>query len=409
MKRIIQTTYRYRLQPTVTQERHLLQFAGARRWVWNWALAKRIAHYQTTQQQLSYNDLSAALTQLKQQPETAWLRAMESQSLQQTLRDLDAAYTRFFRRAKQQRGKVGFPRFKSKHRNTPRFRIPQRVTLAGRFVSVPKIGKIRAIVHRLVEGVTKSATFVREPDGVWFVAFVVVQTVSVPQTRPIRTSVGVDIGLKSLAVLSTGETIPNPRYYRTQLRKLKRAQQSLCRKQKGSCNRIKARLAVAKRHTKVRNQRKDCLHKLSRRLVRDFDLVTIEDIAVQGLARTKLALSVLDAGWGMFRSFLTYKAERNGTQLVIVDRFFPSSKRCSGCGSRHPALTLNDRAWTCTSCGTHHDRDLNAARNLDQEGRRLVEAYVAAGLAETQNACRECVSPIVTGRLRSTKQEAHRL
>jgi putative transposase len=260
-------------------------------------------------------------------------------------------------------------------------------------VSVPKIGLIKAIVHRPLQGVTKSATFKREACGHWYISLVVEQQIAPTVERPVQTHIGIDVGLKSLLVLSTGETIDNPRWYRTQRRKLRRAQQALSRKQQGSRNRDKARIIVARLHQKVRNQRKDFLHKLSTALVRHFDLISIEDLNVRGLAKTKLSTSVLDASWGLFRSMLTYKADRNDTHLIAIGRFFPSSKTCGTCGLVNVNLTLADRAWTCR-CGVHHDRDLNAARNIDREGLRLFDQFVAAGYAETQNACGDPVRPL---------------
>ncbi len=395
MQRTIQTTYRYRLDPTAEQERLLNQFAGARRFVWNWALNRKREHFQQTGTTLSYNDLAAELTRLKQQPATAWLREMDSQSLQQALRDLETAYQHFFRRVRNGEKKKGFPKFKSRKTDTPRFRIPQRVALQGAFVSIPKIGLIKTIVHRPLEGTTKGATFKREACGHWYISLVTEQQIAPRTDRPTRTHIGIDVGLKSLAVLSTGETIANPRWYRTQTRKLRRAQKALSRKVKGSRNRGKARTQVARLHQKTRNQRNDFLHKLSTDLIRHFDLVSIEDLNVHGLAKTKLAKSVLDASWGMFRSMLTYKAERADSHLIAIGRFFPSSKTCGACGLVNADLSLADRDWTCT-CGVHHDRDLNAAHNIDREGLRLFEQIVAAGYAETQNACGDPVSPIVT-------------
>jgi putative transposase len=187
--------------------------------------------------------------------------------------------------------------------------------------------------------------------------------------------------------------IDNPRWYRTQTRKLRRAQKALSRKVKGSRNRGKAREVVARLHQKIGNQRKDFLHKLSTDLIRHFDLVSIEDLNVRGLAKTKLSKSVLDAGWAMFRSMLIYKADRADVHLIAIGRFFPSSKTCGACGLINADLTLSDREWICW-CGVHHDRDLNAARNIDKEGSRLFEQLVAAGCAETQNACGDPVSPI---------------
>jgi putative transposase len=393
MQRTIQTTYRYRLDPTAEQEAQLRRFAGARRFVWNWALNRKREHYRETGKTLSYNDLAAELTRLKQQPATAWLREMDSQSLQQTLRDLENAYQLFFRRARNGDKKKGFPKFKSRKTDTPRFRIPQRVVFQDASVSVPKIGLIRMVVHRPLEGVTKSATFKRDACGHWYISLVVEQQQQPKVDRPVRTHIGVDVDLKSLAVLSNGETIDNPRWYHTQTRKLRRAQKALSRKQQGSRNRSKARIVVARLHQKTRNQRNDFLHKLSTDLVRHFDLVSIEDLNVRGLAKTKLSKSVLDAGWGLFRSMLTYKADRNDTHLMAIGRFFPSSKTCGACGLVNADLTLADRDWTCP-CGVHHDRDLNAARNIDREGLRLVQQIVAAGYAETQNACGDPVRPI---------------
>ena len=351
MQRTIHTTYRYRLDPTAEQERLLNQFAGARRFVWNWALNRKRQHFQQTGTTLSYNDLAAELTQIKQQPATAWLREMDSQSLQQALRDLHSAYQHFFRRVRNGEKKKGFPKFKSRKTDPPRFRIPQRVRLEGSLLSVPKIGLIKVILHRPLEGVTKGATFKREACGHWYISLVVEQQIAPKVDRPIQTHIGIDLGVKSLAALSSGETIENPRWYRTQRSKLRRAQKALSRKVKGSRNRGKARIVVARLHQKIRNQRNDFLHKLSSDLIRHNDLVSIEDLNVRGLAKTKLAKSVLDAGWGMFRSMLAYKAERNDTQLIVIGRFFPSSKTCSACGSINADLTLADRDWICSCAG----------------------------------------------------------
>ncbi|HEU4329339.1 MAG TPA: transposase [Roseiflexaceae bacterium] len=370
--RIIHTSYRYRLEPTRDQEKHLRNFAGARRWVWNWGLARKREHYQATKSSISYHTLCGILTHLKRIPETAWLNEINAQLLQQALRDLESAFKNFF--AKRAR----YPRFKSKKTDRPRFRIPQGVYVEQKAVYIPKIGYIKACIHRPIVGTPKSATFSQEPDGHWYVAVVVEQEAPAFTPRPVVTHVGVDLGLKEFAVLSTGERIANPRLYRTQLRKLARAQRALCRKQKGSNNRAKARKQVARIHAKIRHQRQDFLHKLSADLVRRFDLISIEDLSVRGLARTKLAKSIHDAGWGMFRTFLTYKADRANTNLMVIDRFYPSSRLCSVCGSINADLTLRDRSWTCT-CGAVHDRDLQAAVNIDQEGLRLVEQNVAVG------------------------------
>ena len=350
-------------------------------------------HFQQTGKTLSYNDLAAELTNLKRQPGMEWLRKMQAQSLQQALRDLDSAYQHFFRRIRKGEKKKGFPKFKSRKTDTPRFRMPQDVRLEGSFVSVPKVGLVKLVLHRPLEGVTKGATFKREACGHWYVSLVTEQQLAPKIDRSVIAHVGIDVGLKSLAVLSSGETIANPRWYRAQSRKLRRAQKALSRKVKGSRNRGKARLVVARLHQKTRNQRNDFLHTLSTDLIRHHDLVSIENLNVRGLAKTKLSKSVLDASWGIFRAMLEYKADRNDTHLIVIGRFFPSSKTCGACGLVNADLTLSDRDWTCP-CGVQHDRDLNAARTIDREGFRLFEQNVAAGCAETQNACGDVVSPI---------------
>jgi putative transposase len=388
--RTIQITYRYRLEPTAKQAAQMRQFAGARRWVWNWALNRKRTHYAETHTNLTYNMLASELTALKQQPETVWLREIDSQALQQVLRDLERAFQAFFAK------RSGFPQFKSKKTDRLRFRIPQRVTIDGTFVQVPKIGRIRARMHRPVAGTIKSATFKQEPDAHWYVCFVVEQTVPERSERPIRTHVGVDLGLKAFAVLSVGEPIANPRYYRTQMRKLRRTQRALSRRVMGSANRTKARRRVACLHQKVKQQRADFLHKAAADLAKRFDLISIEDLSVRGLARTKLSTSVLDAGWGTFRQFLTYKADWNDSYLMVIGRFYPSSRLCGVCGRVNADLTLDDRSWICC-CGAVHDRDQNAACNIDAEGMRLFTSHVAVGHTETQNACGALVRPATAG------------
>ena len=389
--RTIQTTYCYRLEPTAQQAATLARFAGARRWVWNWALRRKRDHYTQTGKSLSYNAQAAELTILKHGAETAWLREIDSQSLQQALRDFETAFGNFFaKRAK-------YLRFRARKRDIPRFRIPQRVVLNQNRLSVPKIGGIRAIVHRPLEGVSKSATFKQEADGLWYVAIVAEQEIASRTGRTPQTHVGIDLGLKSFAVLSTGEMVDKPRFGRTQQRKLARAQRALSRKQRGSANREKARKQVAQLHAKIRHQRNDFLHKLSTNLVQRFDLISLEGLSVRGLVRTKLSKSVSDAGWGCFRTFLMYKADRADGYVQTIHRFYPSSRLCSRCGAKNNTLALSHRVWTCTACSTVHDRDANASINIDQEGLRLFAHHVAVGYTETKNACGTSVSPARAG------------
>ena len=381
---LIQTTYRYRLKPTDAQAAQL------RRFVWNWALRRKMNHFAATNKRLSLATLFTELKDLKQRPDTAWLREIDSQALQQVLQDLEKAFQAFFAK------RSGFPKFKSKKTDTPRFRIPQRVMLEGSFVRVPKIGLIRARIHRPVDGETKSATFKQEPDGYWYVAFVVEQAAPDRTERPVKTHVGVDLGLKTFAVLSDGAEVANPRFYRTQMRKLRRAQRALSRRRKGSANRSKARSRLACLHQKVKQQRSDFLHKVTSHLVKHYDLVSVEDLSVRGLARTKLSTSVLDASWGAFRQFLSYEAERRDAHLMVIGRLYPSSRLCAACGAIKADLTLAERVWVCC-CGAVHNRDLNAAQNIDTEGLRLLSQHVAVGQTETQNACGVLVRPAMAG------------
>jgi putative transposase len=376
----IRRAYRYRLEPSTSQHGQLERFAGARRFVWNWTLAAWRAYYAEHGCSIPMKELSTRLTVLKSQPDTVWLREMDSQALQQTLADLGRAFANFFAH------RARYPRFKSKKRDTARFRIPQRVAVSGTCVSIPKIGLVPLRLSRPVDGMVKSATFSRDACGHWFVSLSVQQElplVARPLPAP-ATAIGIDLGLKDAVVLSTGERVEAPRLYRKAQKRLKRAQRALCRKVKGSKNRAKARARVARLHQKVANQRQDFLHKLTTRIVRSSGAACIEDLNVKGLARTKLAKSMLDAGMGELRRQLEYKGQWYGVPVVAIDRWFPSSKRCHDCGHLNHDLQLSDRAWTCLACGSVLDRDLNAALNIRDEGYRLL----ALGHRDSLNACR---------------------
>uniref|UniRef100_A0A6H1ZHS3 Putative transposase n=1 Tax=viral metagenome TaxID=1070528 RepID=A0A6H1ZHS3_9ZZZZ len=359
--------------------------AGARRFVFNWALESRIDHYKIYGETLKLAELSQRLTQLKNQPETTWLKECDSQLLQQALADCDRAYKNFF--AKRAR----FPGFKSRKDSYQSFRIPQRVKIETGQCYVPKVGWLRLRQSQAVEGTTKSATFKLDPCGHWHVTIVTefeLPDVSLPLVNPEKV-VGLDLGLKDLVVTSEGERVAPPRHFRHQESKLAHAQRSLSRKGRGSNNRAKAKIKVARLHQKVSNQRRDHLHKLTTRLVGTHDGICIEDLCVKGLARTKLAKSVLDAGWGELRRQLDYKCLWNYKQLSVIDRWFPSSKLCRFCGTIHDHLKLSDREWVC-ECGAVHDRDFSAAHNIRLQGLRTMDAV---GHTESVNACGEDVRP----------------
>jgi putative transposase len=371
----LRQAFRFRLQPNSAQKQALVRMAGARRFVWNWALAEGRTHDQQTGKSLPWGELSRRLTALKHRPERAWLKEADSQALQQALADVFRAYRNFFER------RARFPRFKSRKRDRGRFRIPQRVKVSDGTVYVPKIGSVGIRQSRRVEGETKSATFSEDASGHWYVTLVAEFEMPDPALPPADPAsvVGIDLGLYDFARASNDDRVPE--FFRTAERTLRRAQRVLSRREKPSKRRMLAKRRVALIHRRLANQRSDFLHKLTTTLVSKYAGICIEDLSVRGLARTKLAKSITDASFGEFRRQLEYKALWNRKDLVVVDRFFPSSEMCHECGRINDALRLADRNWMC-ACGAHLDRDLNSARNIRTEGLRIL----AAGYAERINA-----------------------
>jgi putative transposase len=352
--------------------------ADARRFVWNWGLERKVAHYRVTGRNLSRAELSRQLTQLKHRHAYLWLQGIDSQLLQQGLDDLNLAFRAFFA------GRARFPRFKRKRTTKATFRIPQRVRLEDGRVRVPKVGWIRARVSRTLPGPSGAARFVRDGRGRWLVSFVVACPVEkhVP-SDPLRV-VGVDVGIRSLVTTSAGEEFGNPRRHRAHQRRLAREHRSLSRKEARGRNRAKQRLRLARLYRRIAAQRLDYVHKMTTYLVRGHDVVCLENLNVTGLARTKLAKDVHDASFREIRRQLTYKADWRGRICVAVDRFYPSSRLCGRCGQRNKELLPSERVWQC-QCGAVHDRDLNAAKNIRDEGIRLLGA--AGGHSDAENAC----------------------
>ncbi len=376
------------MRPTKTQESSLNRLAGARRFIWNWGLRRWKDYYEANGKSIGIKQLSAELTALKQQPETVWLKEANAQSLQQTLKDLHRAFTNYFGQ------RARHPRFKSRKRDLIRFRIPQQVKIEGSQVIIPKVGKVRIFKSMDVDLPTKSASFKRDALGRWFVTLTAefeMPDVALPEVDQSKV-VGIDLGLIDFAVTSDGVRVPAPNFYRKSQRKLRQAQRVVSRRQPGSNRKAKARLVVAKVHQKIANQRGDFLHKLSTDLISGYDGICIEDLSVNGLARTKLAKSVTDASWGEFRRQLTYKATWNRKHLIVIDRFFPSSRLCRGCGAVNDRLALSDREWDC-DCGMVHDRDRSAAINIRDEGLRIL----AVGHTDKQNARGIRVRPTKVG------------
>jgi putative transposase len=358
----ITRSYRIRAYPNGAQRRLLDRWFGATRWMWNTALAIRTEAYRECGLSLTGNDLSRWLTQWKRTPGHEWLAEIPATVLTQCLRDQDAAFRNFFG------GRARYPRFKRKSTSgSVRFQDVGRAWTRG-VLSLPKLESIKP-AETLPE-VTRPdlVTLSRDAAGRYHVSFSVeVPKSSLPITHRV---VGVDVGLTHLATLSTGEKIPNPKRYHARLRYLRQQQRCLARRQKGSRRREKQRLRVARVHARVRQERQYALHALTTRLVREFDLVMIEDLNVKAMARGIHSRAIHDAAFSEVRRQLTYKSEWYGKILVEVDRWYASSKICSECQYTLDELRLDQRQWTCPRCGVRHDRDVNAARNILAEGLR---------------------------------------
>ena len=352
--------------------------------VFNDGLRAREAAYQSGEQCVTDSELSARLTAAKATPERAWLTEVSSVVLQQALADLTTAYRNFFASVNgTRRGpKVGKPRFRSRkdHRQAIRFTANARFrVLPNGKLRLPKIGDVPVRWSRPLPSRPSSVTVIKDPAGRYFASFVVeAQPGPQPQAEPV---IGIDLGLGHFAVMSDGRKITAPRFLRRAEKLLARRQRELSRKQNGSRNQEKARVKVARAHARVADARRDFHHQLSTALIRDNQAVAVEDLAVNGLGRTRLAKSVHDAGWSAFVAMLEYKARLYGREFCRVGRFIPTSQTCSACGIRGGPKPLHVRAWRCRSCGAWLDRDVNAAVNVAR----------AAGLAVT--ACRAQVRP----------------
>ncbi|WP_433360579.1 RNA-guided endonuclease InsQ/TnpB family protein [Streptosporangium sp. CA-115845] len=377
----MQLRYNFRLYPSAAHESSLARAFGCARVVFNDGLRARQEAHENGLPYIGDADLSKrVITQAKQTPERAWLGEVSAVLLQQALADLNTAYRNFFASLSGRRKgrKVAVPRFRSRkdNRQTIRFTKNARFTItAGGRLRLPKIGDVPVRWSRSLPAGPSSVTVIKDAAGRYFASFVVQTTTeALPEVLPgPPNEVGIDLGLTHFAVTSDGTKIDNPRILRRAARKLRKAQKALSRTQKGSANRVKAKLKVAKAHAGVTDTRRDWAHKLSTTLIRDNQAIYVEDLAVSGLARTRLAKSVHDAGWSQFVAMLEYKAARYGRTFVKIDRWFPSSKLCSACGTVADFMPLNVRSWVC-ACGAVHDRDVNAAINILTEGQRIVAA-----------------------------------
>ncbi|WP_329083291.1 RNA-guided endonuclease InsQ/TnpB family protein [Streptosporangium sp. NBC_01469] len=387
--------YNYRVYPDGDQRAALARAFGCARVVFNDGLRMRADARAANLPYISDGDLSKRIiTQAKQTPQRAWLGEVSAVILQQALADLNTAYRTFFASlaGKRKGRKVGPPWFRSRKDSRQAIRFTKNarftVTESGR-LRLPKIGDVPVRWSRSLPSDPSSVTVIKDSAGRYFASFVVeTSDEPLPETSP---EIGIDLGLTHFAVMSDGEKVDNPRILRRAAKKLRRAQKALSRTQKGSANRGKAKLKVAKAYAKVTDTRRDWAHKLSTTLIRDNQAVYVEDLAVSALARTKLAKSVHDAGWSQFVAMLEYKAVRYGRHFAKINRWFPSSKLCSACGTIATSMPLTIRSWTC-GCGATHDRDINAAINI-----------LAAGQTERLNDCGVWVGP---GAIPAPREEA---
>jgi len=361
-----QRAFKYRFYPTPEQETLLRRTMGCTRLVYNRALAVRTQAWYDEKKRVGYSDTSALLTEWKKQDDLQFLSEVSCVPLQQGLRHLQKAFSNFFE------GRAKYPTFKKKRNGGSAEFTKSAFKFRNGQVFLAKCSEPLPIrwSRELPKGATPTTITVKlSPAGRWTVSLLV--DVEIEPLPPCSNEIGVDLGVTSLVALSDGEKIANPKGFNAKRRKLKKAQKALSRKQKGSNNRHKARLFVAKVHQEIADARKDFLHKLTIRLVRENQTIAVEDLALKNMVKNrKLALSITDASWGELVRQLEYKCDWYGRTLVKIDRWFPSSKRCGKCGHIVEKLPLNIREWDCPNCGAHHDRDINAAQNI-----------LAAGLA----------------------------
>ena len=357
--------YKFRIYPDARQKTMFTKTFGCVRFVYNKMLLDKIKHYEKTKEMLKN-------TPAQYKEEFEWLKEVDSLALANAQMNLETAYKNFFTNPKS-----GYPKFKSK--KTHRFSyttnyVNGNISICNGRLRLPKVGFVKVRQHRKVpdDYVLKSVTVSQTPSGKYFASILFEYENQVQKTEP-QTFVGLDFSMHELYVASDGTSANYPRFYRQSLKRLKREQRRLSKMQKGSNNRNKQRIMVARLHEKIANQRKDFLHKQSRQIANAYDCVCIEDLNMKAMSQTlNFGKSVMDNGWGMFTSFLKYKLEEQGKKLVKVNKFFASSQTCSCCGYvNKETKNLAVRAWDCPECGTHHDRDVNAAVNIRNEGMQI--------------------------------------
>ncbi|VXD25359.1 RNA-guided endonuclease InsQ/TnpB family protein [Planktothrix paucivesiculata] len=389
--------YKFRIYPTTEQQITLAKSFGCCRWYWNYALNLCQETYKQTGKGLFRKAIQGLLPELKK--EYPWLKDAYSQCLQVVALNLSTAYKNFFEK------RARLPQFKSKH-GRQSISYPQSVKFEGDYLKLPgKVGLIYCRRHREFKGLIKTVTISKNRDGKYHASVLVDDGKEIPNSSTNGKAIGIDLGLTHLAITSDGDKYSNPKHFAKHQRNLKRKQQKLSRKQKactersrsGSNSRQKARLKVAKVHAKIARGREDFLHKLSRKIVDENQVIAVENLGVKNMVKNhKLAKSISDCGWGMFGTMLKYKAEKEGKTYIEIDRFFPSSKTCNVCLNQVGSLPLDIRSWTCEHCQTTHDRDINASINIKNEALRILRLcsvqVLSLGTSDTASL-RGCQSP----------------
>lgn len=365
----MEKAFRYRIYPNKKQKDLIQKTFGCARFVYNYFLDLRTSEYQNNGISLSYNDTSKLLTQLKKENE--WLKEPDKDSLQKSLKNLDMAFQKFFKE------RSGYPIFKSKKERYKSYRTSctnNNIQFIGKHIKLPKLGMIKVRDKQIPQGRILNATISQEPNDHYYCSLCCTD-MEMPQYQKTNQSIGIDLGLADFAIYSDGNKIKNPKFYEKSEQKLAKLQRELSRKSKGSSNRNKARIKVAKLQKHISNQRNDFLQKLTTEIIKAYDVICIEDLDVKSMKETENTTRnkrVGDVSWSEFRRQLTYKATWYGRQLVTVDRYYPSSQICHICGHRDSKKSEDIRNWTCPDCGCELDRDVNAAKNILKEGLRLL-------------------------------------